>query len=146
MMLVVDTSVAVKWVVPENGDGVEADTGIALSLLPHGLIAPDLMLVEFGNVMWKKVRKNEIPAEQAREALEILPTLVTFFPTRAFAVRAMEMSFDIDHPIYDCVFLALAEARGLAMVTADKKLLRACGASNFSDLVVDLMEPESWDA
>ena len=49
MMLVVDTSVAVKWVVPENGDGVEADTGIALSLLPHGLIAPDLMLVEFGN-------------------------------------------------------------------------------------------------
>jgi predicted nucleic acid-binding protein len=144
MMLVVDTSVAVKWVVPENGDGVEADTGIALSLLPRGLIAPDLMLVEFGNAMWKKVRKNEIPAEQAREALEILPTLVTFFPTRAFAVRAMEMSLEIDHPIYDCVFLALAEARELTVVTADKKLLRACESSNFSDLAVDLMAQKSW--
>jgi predicted nucleic acid-binding protein len=143
-MLVVDTSVAVKWVVPENGDGIEADTGIALTLLPRGLIAPDLMLAEFGNAMWKKVRRGEIPAEQAREALGILPTLVTFFPTRAFAARAMEMSFLLDHPIYDCVFLALAEARQLQLVTADRRLLKACATTALSALVMDLMHQELW--
>lgn len=139
-MLIIDTSIAVKWVVPADGDGVEVETSQALRLLSRALLAPDLMLAEFANAMWKKVRRAEIPARQAREALDILPTLVTFYPTRTYARRALDIGFSLDHPVYDCIFLALAEHLALPLVTSDRRLLERCAGTSFASLVVDLEE------
>jgi predicted nucleic acid-binding protein len=54
---VVDASVAVKWFVPEIYDAQ------ALRLLSgsHQLVAPDLLYVEAGNILWKKgaARRDE---------------------------------------------------------------------------------------
>ena len=58
--LVVDASVAVKWVIPEAG---AAD---ALSLRRQAkLISPDLLLAECANILWKKVRRNELSKDEA---------------------------------------------------------------------------------
>jgi len=43
---------------------------------------------------------------------------------RMLADRAITL--DLRHPVYDCFYLALAEARGSRSVTADDGLLRVC--------------------
>src|SRR6266849_5468707 len=53
--LVIDASITVKWVVDEPG------TPEALLLRRTAkLIAPDLLVAECANVLWKKVRRNEL--------------------------------------------------------------------------------------
>ncbi len=48
--LVVDASVVIKWVIEETG------TQDALALRRHRLLAPDLLIPECANILWKKVR------------------------------------------------------------------------------------------
>ena len=137
-MLVVDTSVAIKWVVPEDGVDLEPDTAIALSVLEHGLIAPDLIAAEFANALWKKVSRREMGDAQASEAMEILPTMVSLLPMEAYAKRALEIALQLDHPVYDCVFIAVAEAHATNLVTADRRLVERAASSVFGPLVVNL--------
>ena len=125
-MLVIDTSVAVKWVVPENGGEIEAETDMALDLLSRGLIAPDCMAAEFANALFKKVQRGEIFEQQAKEAVDILPDLVNFLPTPALIAPALELALSIGHPIHDCIFLITAIQHGYPLITADKKFVEKC--------------------
>lgn len=123
--LIVDTSVAVKWVIPEIGDS-EDGTELALDLLDRALIAPDCIVGEFGNAMFKKVQRQEIGEAQARQAVEILPDIVDFTPSPPLIVAAFELSLRMTHPVHDCLFLVLAlEADGL-LVTADVRFADKC--------------------
>ncbi|MBJ7444054.1 MAG: type II toxin-antitoxin system VapC family toxin [Sphingobium sp.] len=143
-MLVVDTSVAARWVVGSDDPAMSAETTVALTLLPRRLIAPDLLTAQFANVMWKKVRAQEIDAAQAREAVAILPDLVDLIPTGQLADRAMAISLALDHPAYDCFFLATAEMLETVVVTADRRLVRRCADTPFAALVSGLMDRSSW--
>jgi predicted nucleic acid-binding protein len=40
-------------------------------------------------------------------------------PSRAHAVRAAELADRLDHSVYDCLYLALAQAEGDVLLTAD---------------------------
>ena len=126
MVLVVDTSVAVKWVVPESGEGIEHGTELALDLLAQGLTAPDCIHGEFANALYKKVRRGEIGEEQARQAVSLLPTLVGFLPVGLFVGPALELAFRLSHPVHDCVYLAVAIHMGIPMISADLKFVDKC--------------------
>ena len=64
---VIDASVAIKWVVNEDG------TPEALALRKKGkMIAPDLLVAECANVLWKKVQRHELLKEEAILAARIL--------------------------------------------------------------------------
>jgi predicted nucleic acid-binding protein len=39
-----------------------------------------------------------------------------------YARRALEVAGRLDHPVYDCLYLALAEAHGAGLATADRAL------------------------
>ena len=56
---VIDASVAIKWVVDEPG------TEQALLLRRHHLVAPDLLVPECANILWKKIRRGELSEAQA---------------------------------------------------------------------------------
>jgi hypothetical protein len=58
-MIVVDASVALKWVIEEDG----SDAAEAL-LLEEPLTGPDLLLVECANVLWTKARRGELRQER----------------------------------------------------------------------------------
>ena len=58
--LVIDASVAVKWVIEEE------DTTQALALRGRALAAPDLLIAECANILWKKVRRNEFRSKRRR--------------------------------------------------------------------------------
>lgn len=121
MTLVVDASVAVLWTLEQRG----SDRAAALSE-EDGLIAPSLIVAEIGNAIWKAVRRGELPRAEAVAALEIaLGPLGQLMPVEGLRVRALELAVDLNHPIYDCFYLALAERERCALVSADARLLAA---------------------
>jgi predicted nucleic acid-binding protein len=110
---VIDASVAIKWVVEESG------TKEALSLCRHRIVAPDLLVAECANILWKKVRRKELLEEEAVLAARLLARAdIALEPMRALLEPATRLALALDHPAYDCVYLALAEARGCEFVTA----------------------------
>lgn len=118
--LVVDASIVVKWVVEEEG------TEDALALRRKAkLIAPDLLAAECANILWKKVRRGELSIDEAVFAAKLLQRAdLEFLATRPLLEGATRWAIELDHPAYDCVYLALALARDCQLVTADGPLLR----------------------
>lgn len=119
MKVVVDASVAVKWLVTEQW------THESRRLLANGVdrYAPDLLLIETANVLWKKARRKEIqePRRYFRELAHLRDVLV-LRRCQELLVRAGAIALALDHPVYDCVYLAHAEAEGVPLVTADARL------------------------
>lgn len=136
MISIVDTSVAVKWY------ACEPDSEIAAQLLGRPLAAPDLIRAEVGNSLWKKVRKGEITPAQAQSALPQLARSVMLLPSEALAESALDLALELGHPIYDCVFLALAQTLDFPLITADKRLWSQTRNTVFSDRVIMLAEWE----
>jgi predicted nucleic acid-binding protein len=123
--LVVDASVAVRWF-------VEAPGSSAAATLLEGdeiLLAPDLVVSEVVNVAWKLVRAGEISREHgARIAVAIGHSFTRLVPAPQLAERAFALAVELDHPVYDCLYLALAEREGCRLVTADRRLAAKAGA------------------
>ena len=115
--LVIDASVAIKWVIEEHG------TREAIALRRHRLFAPELLVAECANVLWKKTRRNELTLDEARLAARLLQRAdIELAPMRALLEPATELAIAMDHPAYDCAYLALAESLTCDLVTADSKL------------------------
>jgi predicted nucleic acid-binding protein len=136
---VVDASIAIKWIVEETG------TAAALVLRQAGhIIVPELLLAECANILWKKVRRRELSKEEAILAARLLQRAdMEIVSTRSLLESATSIAIDLDHPAYDCVYIALAAACGCRFVTADDRLLRKLrqGPRNrWRDTVVPLAE------
>jgi predicted nucleic acid-binding protein len=135
--LVVDASVAIKWVVSETGNER------AITLLDYNLVVPDLLFAECANVLWRKLRRREISAEEADIAAQALEQAdLTVVSTRGYVTRAVTIASELDHPAYDSIYLALAEALDLRLVTADDSFVRKVGQGRaaFRDLLLPLSD------
>jgi len=138
-MLVIDASIAVKWVIEEDG------TQEALALRRGGrLIAPDLLVPECANILWKKVQRKELSKEEALLAARLLQGAeIELLPTRALLAAAARLAIELEHPAYDCLYLALAMDNDCRFVTADArfvhKLAQKRGA-RFRGKVIALIE------
>jgi len=120
--LVIDASVAVKWVLPE-ADSAQA---AALRTTDDDLIAPSLAWAEVGSAISKAARRGDVTAGDARESLQIaMAHYHRLLPLDEFAERAIELAIGLGHPIYDCFYLALAERENAPLVTADDAMIAA---------------------
>jgi predicted nucleic acid-binding protein len=116
--VVVDTSVAVKWFVPE----VHSDTAVRLLELEIVLCAPDLIGPELANTLWKKTRRGEISRGEADEILAAFDNLpLEIVPTKLLLPAAFEIAMTLDRTVYDSVYVALAVAQECSLFTADRK-------------------------
>src|SRR5687767_1778490 len=105
--VVVDASVAVKWFVPE----IHSEAAARVLGPEIALYAPDLIGPEFGNVLWKKVRRDEIERTEADEILNAFAKLP--FEIRSSSLllsAAFELAVALDRTVYDSLYLALAVA------------------------------------
>jgi predicted nucleic acid-binding protein len=135
MTWVVDASIAVKWVIPE----VLSDKADRVRESDEGVLAPDLLLVEVANALWRKTSAKEISAREADEAFNLVTESgIDLRPTGPLLPRAMDAARRLEHPVYDCLYLALAEREHAAFVTADHRLLRRLATSRLGVSVVDL--------
>jgi predicted nucleic acid-binding protein len=132
---VVDASIAVKWVIPEVLSG-EADR---IRDGEGDVLAPDLLLVEVANALWRKTAAKEISPREADVAFDLVRRSgIDLRPTGPLVPRAMDLARRLAHPVYDCVYLALAEREHGAFVTADQRLLRALSTRRLDISAVDL--------
>lgn len=129
-MIVVDASVAVKWLLPEPGEAA------AQRLLGGGdsLLGPELIRVEVAAAIARKARFGEIDAQDAETAAElwlraIADGVVTLVPDEADLPRALRLAIALNHPLQDCLYLALAERLGAPLITADERFVTKAGPS-----------------
>jgi predicted nucleic acid-binding protein len=117
---VIDASVAIKWVITE--DGTEA----ANRLRADGTAfhAPGLLVPEIGNILWKKGVRQEVTQAEAELACKILHfAQIEIHDMQRHSSVALTMALALEHPVYDTTYLALAQALGMPMVTADRRLV-----------------------
>jgi predicted nucleic acid-binding protein len=119
--LVVDASVALKWFLQEEG----SDRAAALLDTAELLIAPDLIVAEVCHAGWEAVRAGMALPVQLEIAAARLPIVLDdLVPLAGLAADAAAAAMTLDHPVWDCFYLVLAERHDAQLVTADRKLLR----------------------
>jgi predicted nucleic acid-binding protein len=120
--VVVDASIAVQWFANEP----ESERASRLIVEDRFLLAPDLMPVEAANAWWEKVRRHEMSVPDLEQAIVNLLALgIVLHPSAKLLSRATRLAADIDHPVYDCLYLALATEQGAHLATIDERLRRA---------------------
>jgi len=135
---VVDASVAIKWWVPE------VHSADALRYLDPdvGREAPELLLAEAGNILWKKVNRGELTrAEAERIAADLVRSDVVIYPVGPLLVASLRIALETGRSSYDCTYLALAEAITAAVVTADRKLYNSLQGGPYAGLVRWVEDP-----
>ncbi len=132
--MIVDASVAFKWVVEEPG----SEDAIGW-IGRQELIAPTLVHAEVGNALWKRVRREEIINDgQVGERLADLARYLRTVDETPFMARALELAIDLQHPVYGCIYLALAEALKDELLTADRRFLQAVAFTSHASRVREL--------
>ncbi len=130
MTLVIDASVALKWVLDEAG------SDIARTLLAESLTAPALWQAEAANAIWKRARRGELSPAEASNGLAILTaSVVVSIPIEIDLEKALSIAMEIDHPIYDCLYLAAAERLSTQLVTADARFINRVRATPYAPRV-----------
>ena len=135
-MIVVDTSVAIKWVIAEDRRA-EARLVLASGQMLH---APDLMLLEAANTLRRKVRAKLIGLDQMVAGFDLIRQSVGILTMRELIDDAISLSSELDHSIYDCYFLACARRIGSLLVTDDLVFVGKCRAGSYGVHVLGLTE------
>ena len=116
---VLDASAAVRLILadPAAADLAERVGGAAL------VLAPELMLNELANTLWKLQRADRLnnldPQELLAEARELVDRLE---PDRHLQAEALALACHLNHPVYDCLYLALARREAASLISSDRRL------------------------
>jgi predicted nucleic acid-binding protein len=116
---VLDASAAVRLILadPAAADLAERVGGAAL------VLAPELMLTELANTLWRLQRADRLndhdPQELLAEARELVDRLE---PDRHLQAEALALACHLNHPVYDCLYLALARREAASLISSDRRL------------------------
>ena len=142
-LFVVDTSVALKWYLPEPGRA-EALAYMAAGLDRH---APDLLPIEGAHALLKRARSSD-PAVRLTiaEVLLVAEALrdsapIAYHPCGPLLGSATTLALEIGASVYDGLFLALAILLDGRVVTADRKFFDKILASPHHDRGRWFMDP-----
>lgn len=127
-MIVVDASVAVKWLIPERGEAAAME----LLLQPLPLIAPSLIRIEVTAALLRAFREERFTLEEARDAVSrwrqmLDEGIVQLMSDRDLYGSAVDIGFKSRHAFQDCLYLAAAHATKAKLITADRTLFERGG-------------------
>ena len=130
MAFVLDCSVALAWVLPDEGSAY-ADA-LLDRLVAEGAVVPPVWPLEVGNVLLvalrrRRIRQNEL--EPIIERLERLPIEIDLGATDHALAAVLVLAGQHGLTTYDASYLDLAQRRKLPLATLDKKLRGACRAA-----------------
>lgn len=121
MTIIVDASVALKWVIEEDG----AEDALRLISVDM-LAAPDLLFIECANVLRTRVRRGVMkPADAYSAFSSIQASPIRGIPIGPHAAAAHTLALELDQSAYDALYLAVALAERATFVTADRKFAAA---------------------
>ena len=118
-MIVVDTNViCYRWMSSPNNAAAE----IALAKDPRWIV-PLLWRSEFRNIVGLAIKRKALAVDSAQE---IMRRAEASFEGSEFAVSSdavLQLVARSNCTAYDCEFVALAQAEGVQVVTADRQIL-----------------------
>ena len=122
--MIIDASVALKWVIPEP------DSAAADALVPRGdLRAPAILPIEVTYVLSKRVRRRDMDGRKAQQAWDEFNRAPLLIAERSTGIdKAFSVSLLLGASLYDCLYLVMAQDEGDVMVTADQRFARAVRA------------------
>ena len=118
--LVLDASAVVRII-----EGTSQTAAFQQAVLDAELVlAPELMLTEVSNALWRLQRAGQLQAEGLQQRVSRAAALVDHIePDRHLQVEALSLACHLDHPVVDCLYLALARREAAVLLTADQKLM-----------------------
>lgn len=133
MPVVVDTSLALKWVRTEVYTAEAIALRDASFQLRDAIAAPSLLLYEATNTLFGFARDRFMTWTEAELAIDdLLATLQLQIAPASVAKRAIEITRLTNQTYsYDTQFLALAEHLGCDLWTADERFQRAMNRHGF---------------
>jgi predicted nucleic acid-binding protein len=120
-MIVVDASVAAKWLLPEAG----SEAALQLVAGCDRLVAPALIRLEVLAAITRRVRKGlATPSESRERCAKWLGYLeagtIAVVPEEAVLNQAVEAAITLKHTLQDCLYLATAQQLDARLITADR--------------------------
>lgn len=132
MTLVVDANIAVLW----TFESPLAASAVRLLRKTDELVAPDLIVPEVANSFYKYAKMFPDRLPRIMDGLEFLPRWFSeLVPSVVLRSRAFELALELQHPTYDCFYLALALERDVKLVTADTHFHRKAAAAGYQSSV-----------
>ena len=130
--LVLDASVAVKWLIPPANEPLISESLRLLRRYTAGeinFIVPDVFWAEVGNVLWKGARLRRWPQPVAEDAASVIRKR-GFFTVSSLELlpEALQIALVSGRSVYDCLYVALAIQFKTEMITADERLANALAA------------------
>ncbi len=118
--LVIDASVALKWLVTEE----QSDVARTLYASSDRLVAPRLIRSEVANALARKTMQAVL---NRHEALNHFSTFAGLLPNLIdvddLITPALESACVLRHPIYDLIYLETARRLDAQLITADRRFI-----------------------
>jgi predicted nucleic acid-binding protein len=120
-LIVVDTMIFAYALVCVDG---LCDDAAAVLEVATRIAVPDSLRAELANVVWQWCTHRDLSLEIGRSVLDDADALISHtVPANYLWHRALEISSEVRHPVYDTLFVAAAERFDTRLVTADQRLL-----------------------
>jgi predicted nucleic acid-binding protein len=129
-MIVVDASVLATALADDSDDGRHARSRLS----GERLSAPELIDLEVVSVFRRLCAADKLDPARARQAIGDLDALrLDRIPHRPLLQRCWELRHNVT--VYDAAYVALAEILDATLVTADRRLVHASGATCVFELL-----------
>jgi predicted nucleic acid-binding protein len=135
MVFVLDSSVALAWLLPDEANP-SADA-LADRLTQQAALVPAIWPLEVGNALLMAQRRSRIKDDdllRLAATLLALPIQVDQSPSARALVAVLELAKQHGLTTYDAAYIELAQRRSLPLATLDAKLRQACVATKVSVL------------
>ncbi|MBK9214209.1 MAG: type II toxin-antitoxin system VapC family toxin [Chloracidobacterium sp.] len=132
MRIVIDASVLIKWYVAETDFAQEAEY---LTDDSFDLHAPQLILAEIGNILWKKYSRGELDESQVLRILREsdIDRELVLHSHQPLVEEAVKCAMETRQTVYDWMYLTLALALDIQFVTADAKFFNNVSQTKYSN-------------
>ncbi|HWF00496.1 MAG TPA: type II toxin-antitoxin system VapC family toxin [Caulobacteraceae bacterium] len=139
MPVVIDASVAIKWVLEEDGSAAARDLAASETMM-----APELLFLECANVLAMKVRRGLLSVADADEAMAAIQDMgMRSAPSGPHRAMALRIAIALGQTVYDSLYLALALAERVSLVTADARFAAAAAREPVYAERIRLLTPGS---
>lgn len=129
--VVVDASIAVKWVIEE--DGSEDARTLLQSWLTSGIqpVAPSWLTCEIANILYRKALAGDLSVADALDAYDdVLPFVIVRSENTADGRRGIQIAQQTNQQqSYDAQYLALAERLGAEYWTDDARFVASASGT-----------------
>ena len=138
---IIDSNIVAKWLLPEP----DSNHARALIAPEYKLKAPDLLMPELANVLWKGARRGDLTTAESGELLknflqEHIDVTVRLLPSRLVIKQALMIAATERHSIYDCIYVALAVQSRCVLITADDRLVKTIQNDGLRQHIISLAD------